>query len=62
MNGPEGRLADLNRHIRSQWAKYDRAVEAGLTGAPLAQINAKLVRLENERDNLEAALSREESS
>ena len=45
-------LEQLNERVREQWAKYARAVSQGVTGAPLAQINRKLVRLEYERDAL----------
>lgn len=46
------RLAAANQAVKEQWAKYDRAVGAGMTGAPLVQIDRKLVRLEMERDEL----------
>jgi hypothetical protein len=45
-------LARLDEEIREQWAKFERAREAGHYGAPLTRINQKLVRLEYERDAL----------
>lgn len=51
------RLAQANQAVREQWEKYDRAVAAGTTGAPLVQIDRKLTRLELERDNLRDELA-----
>jgi hypothetical protein len=47
------RRQELDSEIRAQWAKFDAAVAAGMTGAPLAQIDKKLARLERERETLE---------
>ena len=55
MSAPEqdAERVELDEAIRAQWAKYDAAVAAGMTGAPLVQIDRKLTRLEHERESLE---------
>ena len=44
------RLAVKQAEVDAQWAKFNRAVAAGLRGAPLTRIDQKLRRLEDERD------------
>ena len=45
--------AQLAEAIREQWRKYEEAVAHGTPHIALVQINARLVRLESERDNRE---------
>jgi hypothetical protein len=45
--------AELADAIREQWRKYDAAQAAGKPHIALVQINARLVRLETERENRE---------
>lgn len=52
------RLEQLTVEIKAQWAKFDKAQSEGMTGAPLAQIDAKLGRLEREHEALEIEMSR----
>ena len=52
------RLEQLGVEIKVQRAKFDRALSEGMTGAPLVQIDKKLVRLENEHEALEHEIAR----
>lgn len=56
--GPKGRIAELEAEIDKQRAKFNEAVERGVTGAPLVRIDQKLGRLEHERDGIEIEMSR----
>ncbi len=41
---------DARQAWLEQWGKFQRAADAGLTGAPLVQIDKKLTRLQSEMD------------
>jgi hypothetical protein len=53
------KLRKLNEQVNAQEEKFDRALAAGMTGAPLVQIDRKLTRLMWERDGREIELSNE---
>lgn len=52
MTPDRAHLKRLEAEVRAQSEKYDAAVAAGLTGAPLVQIDRKLVRLEYELEKI----------
>lgn len=51
----ERTLEVVRNEYRAQWRKFDQAVAAGVTGAPLVQIDRKLTRLTYELHALEEA-------
>lgn len=50
-------IAMAGAAVREQWAKFDEAQAAGVTGAPLVRIDQKLRRLDDEQHALVEALS-----